>query len=286
MLTPSAHVDTFTRDSLPPADQWPVIEQTIADVSYPDRLNAAVALLEETIAEHGADRVALRTPDGQTWTYADVLHRANQLAQVLTEDYGIVPGNRVLLRIPNNPWAVALWFAVLRAGAVVVMTMVAWKQAEILKVARKVRPNLVITDDRFADAIDGAVEPAVPVLRLGGVADQVIAASAAKSGVFAPVPTAADDVALLGPTSGTTGEPKVTMHLHRDILAIADTFARHTLRLTEDDVSAGSPPLAFTFGLAGLLVFPFRFGGSSLLIEQASPTVLADAIERHGVTVL
>jgi 2-aminobenzoate-CoA ligase len=286
MMTPSAHVDTFTRDSLPPADQWPVIEHTIPDVEYPDQLNAGVALLEETIAKHGADRVAIRTPEGEAWSYGDVLRRANQLAQVLTEDYGVVPGNRVLLRIPNNPWAVAAWFAVLRAGAVVVTTMVAWKQTEIAKVARKVHPTLVMTDHRFAEEVDGAVESRVPVLRLGGEADQVITAAAGKSGEFTPVPTAADDVALLGPTSGTTGEPKVTMHFHRDILAIADTFARHTLRLTEDDISTGSPPLAFTFGLGGLLIFPFRFGGSSLLFEQASPIVLADAITAHGITVL
>lgn len=295
MLTPSAHIDTFTRDNLPPAELWPVMEQTLSELRYPDRLNAGEALLEPTIAWHGAGRAALRTPFGQTdglvgagevWSYGDVLRRANQIARLLTEDHGIVPGNRVLLRIPNNPWAVAAWFAVLRAGGVVVTTMVAWKQAEIAKVANKVRPSLVIVDHRFASEVEGAVADDVTVLCLGGESDQVIAAAEAKLAEFTPVATAADDVALLGPTSGTTGEPKVTMHFHRDVLAIADTFARHTLAITEDDVAAGSPPLAFTFGLGGLVIFPFRFGACALLVEQPSPVGLADAIEAHGVTML
>jgi 2-aminobenzoate-CoA ligase len=282
MLTPSAHIDTFTRDNLPPEELWPVIEQTLSEVRYPDRLNAGEALLEQTIARHGADRTALRTPDGDLWTYGDVLRRSNQIARLLSEEHGIVPGNRVLLRIPNHPWAVAVWFAVLRAGGVVVTTMVAWKQAEIAMIARKVRPSLVVVDHRYASEVDGAVTDDVTVLRL----DEVIAAAEAKPAEFTPVATAADDVALLGPTSGTTGEPKVTMHFHRDLLAIADTFGAHTLGMTQDDVATGSPPLAFTFGLGGLVIFPFRFGASTLLVEQPSPVTLADAIKPHGVTML
>lgn len=285
-LTPSAHVDTFARDNLPPAEAWPVLEHTLPELQYPERLNAAEALLDQTISRFGPHRIALRADDGDVWTYGRLQQQANRIAQVLTEDYGIVPGNRVLLRIPNNPWAVAAWFAVVKAGAIVITTMVAWRSSELTKVAAKTRPDLVIADHRFTDDLTGAVESTVPILVLGGDDDVLIRAADQKSGDFTAVQTAADDVALLGPTSGTTGVPKVTMHFHRDILAIADTFAQHILHIQPDDVCAGSPPLAFTFGLGGLVIFPFRFGASSVLLERSGPVALADAIDTYGVTVL
>lgn len=287
-LTPSAHLDTFTRDHLPTADLWPTLEFTLPELQYGDRLNAATALIDEPTARHGADRPALRTPEGQTWTYGDLLQRANQVAQILTEDHGIVPGNRVLLRGPNNPWLVAAWLGVLKAGAVVVTTMPLLRASEIQTLVQLTRPALAITDHRFADQMETAAEAtALPVLRYGGAGeDDLVQAAGTKSGVFTNVPTAADDVALLGPTSGTTGMPKVTMHFHRDILANADTFARHILQPTPQDVFAGSPPLAFTFGLGGLVVFPLYFGASSLLTERAAPAELAQLCAATGVTVL
>lgn len=285
-LSPSAHQDTFTRDHLPPRDQWPVLEFTLPELQYPDRLNAAGALLDGTVAVHGADRTALLTPDGGRWSYGLLLERANQVARVLTEDLGIIPGNRVMLRAPNNPWLVACWLGVLKAGAVVVTTMPALRAGEISTLMDLTRPSIVLCDHRFLADMNAAAGD-VTVMPVGGNTDGDLTVHAAgKPGHFENVQTAADDVALLGPTSGTTGSPKVTIHFHRDILANADTFARHILRPGPDDVFAGSPPLAFTFGLGGLVVFPLRFGASTLLTERTTPAQLAELSREAGATIL
>ena len=285
-LSPSAHQDTFTRDHLPPKDQWPVLEFSLPELQYPDRLNAAEALLDHTIAVHGGKRTALLAPDGTEWSYALLLERSNQVARVLTEDLGIVPGNRVMLRAPNNPWLVACWLGVLKTGAVVVTTMPALRSAEIRTLVDLTHPSAVLCDHRFLADMHAAAGD-LPVMAVGGSGDEDLTVlAAAKPGEFANVQTAADDVALLGPTSGTTGTPKVTIHFHRDILANADTFARHILAPTPDDVFAGSPPLAFTFGLGGLVVFPLRFGASTLLTERTTPAELAELSRKAGATIL
>ncbi|GLB69012.1 AMP-binding protein [Arthrobacter mangrovi] len=286
-LSPSAHVDSFTRDHLPPAEQWPVLEFTLPELQYPDRLNAAAVLIDDAVATFGPERPALHTPDGETWTYGELQQRANQVAQVLAEDLGVVPGNRVLLRGPNNPWLVAAWLGVLKAGAVVVTTMPVLRASEVAKICELTRPVAAISDHRFAAELPHALGADTVVLTYGANDDgDLTARCASKSGAFDNVATAADDVALLGPTSGTTGTPKITMHFHRDILANADTFARHILKPTADDVFAGSPPLAFTFGLGGLVVFPLRFGASALLTERATPMELARHAAAAGATVL
>lgn len=286
-MQPSAHVDTFTRDHLPPADTWPALEFTLPELQYPETLNAAAVLIDGAVEQYGADRPALHVPGGPTWTYGELQLRAAQVAQVLTEDLGVLPGNRVLLRGPNNPWLVAAWLGVLKAGAVVVTTMPMLRSSEIATLIGLTKPVVAISDHRFTDELAAAAGENVAVLSYGGSgADDLVALCAAKSGKFSNVETSADDVALLGPTSGTTGTPKITMHFHRDILANADTFARHILRPTADDVFAGSPPLAFTFGLGGLVVFPLRFGASSLLTERATPVELAEHAAAAGVTVL
>lgn len=286
-MMPSAHVDTFTREHLPPADTWPALEFTLPELHYSERLNAAAVLIDDAAEEHGADRPALRTPDGTVWTYGQLQKYSNQVAQVLTEDFAVVPGNRVLLRGPNNPWLVAAWLGVLKAGAVVVTTMPMLRSSEVATLIQLTKPAVAITDHRFLDELTVAAGDDAAVLTYGadGI-DDLISRCGHKSGVFTAVDTAADDVALLGPTSGTTGVPKVTMHFHRDILANADTFARHILQPTRDDVFAGSPPLAFTFGLGGLVVFPLRFGASSLLTEKAGPVQLAECAAAAGVTIL
>ncbi|MDQ0821547.1 2-aminobenzoate-CoA ligase [Arthrobacter sp. V4I6] len=288
-MTPasSAHVDTFTRDHLPPTELWPTLEFTLPELQYPEVLNAGAVLIDDAVTEHGPDRPALHTPYGTTWTYGELQKRANQAAQVLTEDFGVVPGNRVLLRGPNNPWIVAAWLGVLKTGAVVVTTMPILRSSEVATLIGLTRPVLAISDHRFMDELVLAAVDGVTVVPYGGPGeDDFIARCAAKSGKFTNVETAADDVALLGPTSGTTGAPKVTMHFHRDILANADTFARHILQPTAEDVFAGSPPISFTFGLGGLVVFPLRFGASSLLTERAAPVELAEHAAAAGVTIL
>lgn len=286
-LSPTAHQDTFTRDHLPPRELWPTLEFTLPELQYPERLNAATVLIDDAVAKFGADRPALLAPDGSSLSYGELLTQANQVAQLLTEDFGVVPGNRVMLRAPNNAWLVACWLGVIKAGAVVVTTMPALRAAEIEKLAALTTPALMLCDHRFMDDAAAAAAGGYPVIPVGSdAANDVVARTAAKSGQFANVDTAADDVALLGPTSGTTGTPKITMHFHRDILANADTFARHILRPTSEDVFAGSPPLAFTFGLGGLVVFPLRFGASSLLTERTTPVELAQLSHDAGATVL
>jgi 2-aminobenzoate-CoA ligase len=284
-LSPSAHTDTFCRDNLPPRDLWPELRFDLPELRYPDRLNCAQALLDVTIARYGADRPALRTPT-ETWTYGDLLRHANQAARVLTEDFGLVPGNRVLLRGPNNPWLIAAWFAVLKAGGVAVTTMALLRAREIAALADITQPCLAICDHRFADELAAADLGIPAVLYGGGSADDLVSRCEGKSLTFEAVATAADDVALLAPTSGTTGRPKATMHFHRDVLAIQDTFGGHVLGASPDDVFLGTPPVGFTFGLGGLVVFPFSIGASTLLLERASPDELADAVAGHGVTAL
>lgn len=285
-LSPTAHVDTFTRDNLPPLEQWPLLEFTLPELHYPDRLNAAQVLIDDAVAKHGPDRPALRTPDGPTWSYGELQRRANQVAQVLVEDLGVVPGNRVMLRAPNNPWLVACWLGVLKAGAVVVTTMPILRAKEVRQIVERTRPTAVISDHRFLGHLGEALGATTLVAFGGDGPDDLVQRCAAKSGEFQAVATAADDVALLGPTSGTTGTPKITMHFHRDILANADTFSRHILKPGSSDVFAGSPPLAFTFGLGGLVVFPLHVGASTLLTERNTPLGLAQLAHDHGVTVL
>ncbi|GAA5226691.1 AMP-binding protein [Paeniglutamicibacter antarcticus] len=286
-LSPTAHQDTFTRDHLPPQDLWPTLEFTLPELQYPDRLNAATVLIDDAVERFGADSPALLAPDGSRQSYGELLARSNQVAQVLTEDFGIVPGNRVMLRAPNNAWLVACWLGVLKAGAVVVTTMPALRVTEIGKLASLTRPALMLCDHRFIDDAQLAAGSAYPVVPVGSGEDKdLVALAATKSTEFTNITTAADDVALLGPTSGTTGTPKITMHFHRDILANADTFARHILAPTPRDVFAGSPPLAFTFGLGGLVVFPLRFGASTLLTERTTPLELAQLSHDAGATIL
>jgi 2-aminobenzoate-CoA ligase len=289
-LSPSAHVDTFARDHLPPADQWPTLEFTMESLQYPDRLNAAVELIDVPVATYGPERVALRTPAGEVWRYGELQRRTNQVAQVLVEDLGLVPGNRVLLRSPNNPWTVACWLAVLKAGGIVVTTFSALRARELQPLLEKARPTLALVDHRFADdveAVRGAVPSDLTVVTFGGEDDDDLVARAdGKSGEFDAVETAADDVALFGPTSGSTGVPKITTHFHRDILSIDNTFGKHVLRLATDDVVSCTAPFAFTFGLGMLVVFPLRAGAASLLTEAATPDQLPDLVQEHSVTVV
>ncbi len=284
-LSPSAHIDTFCRDRLPPLEQWPEFRFDLPELGYPERLNCAAELLDATSLAVGADRPCLRSPT-ETWTYGETVRRTNQLAQVLTEDFGLQPGNRVLLRGPNNPWLAAAWLAVIKAGGVAVTTMALLRAREIATIVGLTEPSLAICDYRFADDLTAGA-PALTALHYGGDGpDDLTVRCSAMDGAFTPVATAADDVAMLASTSGTTGQPKVAMHFHRDVLATCDSFSKHLIKPNRDDVFTGTPPLGFTYGLGGLLLFPLRAGASTLLIERAVPGDLADTIAAHGVTVL
>jgi 2-aminobenzoate-CoA ligase len=279
-LLPSAHVDTFCRDHLPPADQWPELSFDLPELRYPDRLNCATALLDDVVARHGGDRPCLHQPGLPTWSYDELVAAANRVAHVLVEDLGIVPGNRVLLRGPNNQWLSAAWFGVLKAGAVLVTTMPLLRTGELQTIHEIAHLDAALVDHRFLDA----VEPlGVPTLAFGD--DAWAERVKAKPATFDDVATSSDDVCMLAFTSGTTGRPKATMHFHRDVLSICETFSRHVLQPGPDDVFTGTPPYAFTFGLGGVLLFPLHAGASTLLVEKATPVELANLIDEHAVTI-
>lgn len=287
-LSPSAHVDTFCRDNLPARETWPQFLFEVPEVQYPDRLNVASVLLDDVIDAGGADRRCIGAPDGTWWTYGELREHANQLAHVFVDDLGLVPGNRVLLRGPNNPWLVAMWFAVLKAGGVVVPTMPMLRPKELSVIGEVGQFTLAVCDHRFTEDLLGAQIPNLRTLTYGGAAEgleDITELARAKDTTFADVPTAADDVSMLAFTSGTTGRPKATMHFHRDILANADTFSRYVLKPQASDVFIGTPPIAFTFGLGGLVIFPLRVGASTVLVEKATPAQLADLISEHGATI-
>lgn len=287
-LKPSAHSDTFARDHLPPAGSWPHLLFELPELVYPDRLNCAAELLDTTITRLGPDRPAFRSGTGEVWTYGGLRERVDRLAHVLTVDLGVVPGNRVLLRGPTGPWLAACWLAVVKAGAVAVTVLPQQRAQELATVCALARVGHALC---HADVLDDLARAEVPGLRItpygGDTPDDLLRLAERYGGaLFAAVETSADDVALIAFTSGTTGRPKGCMHFHRDVLSVADTFSRSVLRPRPEDVFAGSPPLGFTFGLGGLVVFPLRAGACALLLEEAGPRHLLPALAEHRVTVL
>jgi 2-aminobenzoate-CoA ligase len=287
-LRPSAHIDTFARDNLPPRAQWP--DLLLEGFDYPDRLNAAVELTDAMVAKGFGDHTAL-IGNGRRRTYKELTDWTNRLAHVLVEDLGVQPGNRVLIRSANNPAMVACWLAATKAGAVVVNTMPMLRAGELAAIVEKAEVSHALCDTRLMEEM-AACADACPVLRSVAGFDGTSNHEAdldrmalEKPVIFRAVETSADDVALLGFTSGTTGSPKATMHFHRDLLIIADGYAREVLGVTPDDVFVGSPPLAFTFGLGGLAVFPLRFGATATLLETASPKNMIEIIEKYKATV-
>ena len=250
----------------------------LPELHYPERMNCATMLLDRAVERGWGDRLAIASPDGLRWTYADLLAHANRIARVLTEDLGLVPGNRVLLRAPNSPMHAACWFAVLKAGGIAVGTMPLLRAKELTDIVTKARISHALCDHRLAAELDAA-RADCPTLANGGdvrhgrARRPRCARRRASPPTFANVDTAADDTALIAFTSGTTGKPKGTMHFHRDVMAACDCWPRSTLRASPDDLFTGSPPLAFTFGLGGLLLFPLSIGAATLLVERPAPEV-------------
>jgi 2-aminobenzoate-CoA ligase len=285
---PTAHVDTFCRDALPPPELMPDMRyDSLPELAYPDRLNAAAELLDQRIAAGDGDRTVFHV-DGGHWTYRQLFETANRIAHVLVEDLGVVPGNRVLLRGPNNPMMAACWFAVLKAGGVAVATMPLLRVRELTFIADKAKIRLALTDARVAAECEQAMTVAGgrSVLFNSPEPDALEALMDGKPTTFDNCDTAANDTAMIAFTSGTTGQGKGTMHFHRDILAACDCFPAYVLKADADDIFCGSPPLAFTFGLGGILLFPLRIGASTLLLEQASPPHLLRGIAEHRATVV
>ncbi len=294
----TGHVDTFARDNLPPKDLWPVMDfSTVPELAaYPDRMNAAVELLDKAVSDYGwADRTVIRYAD-LTWTYADFQKKVDKVCRVLVEDMGLVPGNRVLLRGPNNPMMAACWLAILKAGGVCVATMPLLRGRELAYMADKAQIRHFLCDIRLAEDAQDAMKraPILDTVRYfspegeGGLDGcDLDTAMADKPEGFDACDTAADDMALIAFTSGTTGQPKGTMHFHRDIMAMCDCFPRYVYTASADDVYSGSPPVAFTFGLGAQLCFPMRSGASVVYFPgPPTPDTLLETIQNYKVTTL
>lgn len=286
----TAHTDTFARDRLPPPEQWPEFLFDADALRLPERVNCGVELLDRHVEAGRGGRVCLRETGGLVWTYAELLAQSNRIANVLTREMGLVPGNRVLLRGPNNAMLVACWFAVVRAGGIAVGTMPLLRAKELAQVIAKAQISHALCDGVLEEELTLARAKS-SVLREQrcyhtSSSDSLEAAMQRQSASFHAVQTAADDTCLLAFTSGTTGQPKATMHFHRDVLAACACWPPHVLRASADDLFVGSPPLAFTFGLGGLVLFPMSIGASALLLEKANPPALLEAIRRHSATVL
>lgn len=268
------------------------MDYALPELAYPAQLNCATELLDRMVDAGNGDRTAFLFPGGR-WTYRDVLEMSNRIANVLVDDLGVVPGNRVLLRGPNSPMMVACWFAIVKAGAVVVCTMPLLRVRELTYIADKAEISLALCDTRFAVECETAMSQRASGVSRGGRtvhfatndAGSLESMMVGKPATFSNVNTAADDTVLIAFTSGTTGNAKGTMHFHRDVMAICDCFPKSVAELSRDDICCGSPPFAFTFGLGGLVLFPMRVGAASLLLEQAAPPLLIKGIHEHRPTV-
>jgi 2-aminobenzoate-CoA ligase len=297
-MEPSAHVDTFARDNLPPQDQWPVFLLDNPDVAYPTRLNCAAELLERTIEAGHRDSPAIWSEvDGApcATTYGELLALVNRSAHVLVDEMGLQPGNRVLLRGPNTLQMAVAALAALKAGLVVVPTMPLLRAKELKQIIDKAQIGAALCDARLTEELARCADPRdefycaslkQTLLFHDDAADSLDTLAVNKPDQFAACDTAADDVCLIAFTSGTTGSPKGCMHFHRDVLAMCDLFPRHVLKPSSSDVFCGTPPLAFTFGLGGLLCFPLRVGASTVLIEKLTPETLLQTVERFHATIM
>lgn len=284
----TAHVDTFAHDNLPPQNLWPELIFELPELQYPERLNCAVELVDYWVEQGHSDHLALRDPQ-YTLTYRQLMEKVNQTARVLTEDMKLIPGSRVLLRGANNAMMGICWLAVVKAGLIAVTTMPLLRSKELKEIIAKAQVSAAICDKRL-DAELVSAQSEIPILAQiiyfnDPSAEGLEIRMESKPTTFDAVDTSAEDVVLIAFTSGTTGKPKGTMHFHRDVLAISDCFPKSIVKMTPDDVCLGTPPLAFTFGLGGVLTFPLRVGASTVLIEKMSPEQMLQAIDNYGVTI-
>ncbi len=293
MSASSAHIDTFVQDHLPPREQWPDRIFTLAELHYPEQLNCASELLDTWIDRGHGDHPAILSAEG-TLTYKQLQEQVDQLAHVLTAEMGLLPGNRVLLRSANNAMLAVSWLAVAKAGLIVVATMPLLREKELVEIIEKAQVSAAICDKNLAAELQAA-QKRCPILQqiayfhdpsATGLEARMAAwhKEATQQG-YHPVPTAADDITVIAFTSGSTGQPKAALHSHRDILAACDCFPRSIVHLTEADICIGTPPLAFTYGLGALLIFPLRAGAATVLLEKATPASMLQAINEYHATV-
>jgi 2-aminobenzoate-CoA ligase len=288
-MIPSGHQDTFARDSLPPREHWPAFLFTLPELQYPDRLNCVTEFVDKWVESGHGGRTAIVAPH-ETLTYAQLAERINRIANVLTRDLGIVAGNRVLLRAPNTPMMIAAYLAVMKAGSVAVATMPLLRAKELSYVVRKAKIHLALCDARLDEEMEKTKATAPDLEHIvywnsedAGALEALMQKTG--HGRFIACDTAIDDVCLIAFTSGTTGEPKGTMHFHRDMLAPCDSFGKYVLQASPDDRFIGSAPLAFTFGLGGHVLFPFRIGAATIQLEKSTPEELLPAISRYKASI-
>ncbi|WP_280152490.1 AMP-binding protein [Piscinibacter sp. XHJ-5] len=284
----SAHIDDFCARHMPPAEWQPEFRFDLPELQFPAQMNCAHDLLDHWVEQGQGERRCLIGSE-LSWSYADLQAQANRIANVLVQDLGLVPGNRVLLRGANSPMLAACWFAVVKAGGVAVGSMPLLRAKELTQMIAKAEISHALCDERLAGELQLSA-PQCPTLRQvlhfhSDAPDGLEARALSKPAQFDNVRTAAEDICLMAFTSGTTGTPKAAMHGHRDVMAACACWPRHHLRASPDDLFIGSPPLAFTFGLGGLLLFPLSIGAASVLLEKATPDVLPAAIAQHGATV-
>jgi 2-aminobenzoate-CoA ligase len=283
-VTSAAPVDTFVRDHLPPPEAQPEFLFELPELHYPERLNAAVELIDKA----DPDALAVINERGR-WTYGEMSSLSDRIARLLVEQEDLVPGDRVLLRGPNCAMLFASWLGVLKAGGIVVATMPILRSGEVATILERAQVHHAIVDDRCLDDFMAAADATGRIRSLltyrgdSGTGRLERRLSSVQPD-FEPIETRRDDVALIAFTSGTTGRPKGCVHYHRDILAPADSFARYVLKPEPGGRWACSAPIAFTFGLGMLLIFPWRFGGAAVTVEQPGPKPLLEAIARFGIT--
>ncbi|MDB5990482.1 MAG: 2-aminobenzoate-CoA ligase [Herbaspirillum sp.] len=287
-MTVSAHQDTFARDHLPPPEMQPAFLFDLPELQYPERLNCVVELLDKMVAGKHAEHIAIHGRDLR-WTYADLLDQVNRICRVLREDLQLVPGNRVLLRGANDPMMAACFLAVVKAGCIAVPTMPLLRSKELGAIVERARIGAALCSHDLREEMDALSSTTTAPMQVlyfnAAAADGLEQRMLSKPAHFDAVDTAAEDICMIGFTSGTTGLPKGTMHYHRDILAICDCFPRSTLACTAEDIFIGTPPLAFTFGLGGLLLFPMRVGAATVLIDKMTPDMLLQSIQIFGATI-
>ena len=221
-------------------------------------------------------------------TYATLRQRADALAHVLVNEAGVLPGHRVLLRGFNGPDIAVAWFAVLKAGAIAVTTMPMLRATELRVVLQRAQCHLALTDARLIDDMTQAVDGIDDVCAMtwGDASEDDLHIRMARYPTpFATVATSSDDVCLIAFTSGTTGVPKGCMHFHRDVMVMCDGFSAQLLKPSRDDRFIGTPPIAFTFGLGGLLCFPMAARASTVFLEKPSPESLLDGIAATRATI-
>ena len=290
MKQATGHVDTYVRDHLPSEKYWPEMDYGVLPelAAYPPRMNAGVELIDRMVQGSQAQRPAIYFGD-TLWTYSDLLANANRIASLISDEFGFVPGNRMLLRSSNHPLSVAVCLGVLKAGGIVIPTMPVLRERELVYVLEKAKIQYAICDIGLAEDLEIAGKKTEDLKKIlcfgdespGGLESLMTNSSES----FENVDTSADDVALIGFTSGSTGTPKGTVHFHRDLIAAADTFPRHMFGIRPEDIICGSPQIAFLYGFCAFITDTLRFGGSAVLVERTTPKILLETIDRYKATI-